>query len=145
MPELPEVEVTRRGLAPQLAGRKISGVSVRGMEIIDRIMELPAGTRLQLLAPVIRGRKGEYAKLFEEVGKEGFARVRVDGEIRELREKIDLDKKKKHTIEVVELSCVDRRRVVDQQLLDLEPVRNLLQAQHAVDSTPRQAAFRREG
>ena len=64
-------------------------------------MELPEGTRMQLLAPVIRGRKGEYAKLFEEIGKEGFARVRIDGEIHELREKIDLDKKKKHTIEVV--------------------------------------------
>ena len=50
---------------------------------------------------MIRGRKGEYQKLFEEIGKEGFARVRVDGETRELREKIDLDKKRKHTIEVV--------------------------------------------
>ncbi len=64
-------------------------------------MEFPEGTRIQLLAPVIRGRKGEYTKLFEEIGKEGFARVRVDGEIRELREKIELDKKRKHTIEVV--------------------------------------------
>src|ERR1700692_4492768 len=64
-------------------------------------MELPEGMRLQLLAPVIRGRKGEYQKLFEEVQKEGFARVRVDGQTRELREKIDLDKKKKHTIEVI--------------------------------------------
>ena len=64
-------------------------------------MELPEGTRIQLLAPLIRGRKGEYAKLFEEVAKEGFARVRVDGETKELREKIVLDKKRKHTIEVV--------------------------------------------
>ena len=64
-------------------------------------MELPEGTRIQLLAPVIRGRKGEYAKLFEEIQKEGFARVRVDGENRELRNKIDLEKKKKHTIEVI--------------------------------------------
>jgi excinuclease ABC subunit A len=54
-----------------------------------------------LLAPLVRGRKGEYSKLFEEIAKEGFARVRVDGEIRELREKIILDKKRKHTIEVV--------------------------------------------
>ncbi len=66
-----------------------------------RSWSLPEGTRIQLLAPVIRGRKGEYAKLFEEIGKEGFARVRVDGEINELRDKIDLDKKRKHTIEVV--------------------------------------------
>jgi len=70
-------------------------------QIVDTILELPAGSRLNVLAPVIRGRKGEYAKLFEEVAKEGFARVRVDGETRELRDKIDLDKKKKHTIEVV--------------------------------------------
>jgi excinuclease ABC subunit A len=80
-------------------GREVSAQT--SDQIVDQIMELPEGTRLQLLAPVIRGRKGEYTKLFEEVGKEGFARVRVDGQVRELREKIDLDKKKKHTIEVV--------------------------------------------
>src|SRR5579872_6942583 len=60
-------------------------------QIVDQIMELPEGTRLQLLAPMIRGRKGEYAKLFEEIAKEGFSRVRVDGQMRELRDKIDLD------------------------------------------------------
>ena len=80
-------------------GREVSAQSSE--QIVDQILELPEGTRVQLLAPVIRGRKGEYAKLFEEIGKEGFARVRIDGVIRELREKIDLDKKKKHTIEVV--------------------------------------------
>jgi excinuclease ABC subunit A len=80
-------------------GREISAQS--SQQIVDQIMELPDATRIQLLAPVIRDRKGEYAKLFEEIGKEGFARVRIDGVIRELREKIDLDKKKKHTIEVV--------------------------------------------
>jgi len=80
-------------------GREVSAQSSE--QIVDQVMELPEGTRIQLLAPVIRGRKGEYAKLFEEIGKEGFARVRVDGETRELREKIDLDKKRKHTIEVI--------------------------------------------
>jgi excinuclease ABC subunit A len=80
-------------------GREVSAQSSE--QIVDQIMALPEGSRIQLLAPVIRGRKGEYAKLFEEIGKEGFARVRIDGEIKELREKIDLDKKKKHTIEVV--------------------------------------------
>ncbi len=80
-------------------GREVSAQSSE--QIVDQIVELPEGTRLQLLAPVIRGRKGEYQKLFEEVQKEGFARVRVDGTIRELREKIVLDKKRKHTIEVV--------------------------------------------
>src|SRR6201987_6142491 len=80
-------------------GREISTQSSE--QIVDSIMELPEGTRLQLLAPLVRGRKGEYTKLFEEVAKEGFARVRVDGETKELREKIVLDKKRKHTIEVV--------------------------------------------
>ncbi|MGB6060845.1 MAG: excinuclease ABC subunit UvrA [Candidatus Aquilonibacter sp.] len=80
-------------------GREISTQSSE--QIVDAIMDLPEGTRIQVLAPLVRGRKGEYAKLFEEVAKEGFARVRVDGEVKELREKIVLDKKRKHTIEVV--------------------------------------------
>ena len=80
-------------------GRQISSQSSE--QIVDSIMELPEGTRIQLLAPLVRGRKGEYAKLFEEIAKEGFSRVRVDGETKELREKITLDKKRKHTIEVV--------------------------------------------
>jgi excinuclease ABC subunit A len=70
-------------------------------QIVDAIAELPEGTRIVLLAPLVRGRKGEYAKLFEEIAKEGFTRVRVDGETKELREKIVLDKKRKHTIEVI--------------------------------------------
>jgi len=85
-------------------GREVSAQSSE--QIVDRILEYPEGTRLQVLAPMVRGRKGEYQKLFEEVAKEGFARVRVDGEIRELRDlagdgKIELDKKRKHTVEVV--------------------------------------------
>ncbi len=80
-------------------GREISTQSSE--QIVDAIMELPEGTRLSLLAPLVRGRKGEYTKLFEEAAKEGFARVRVDGEVKELRDKIVLDKKRKHTIEVV--------------------------------------------
>ncbi len=80
-------------------GREIS--SQTSDQIVDSIMELPDGAKIQLLAPLVRGRKGEYAKLFEEIAKEGFSRVRIDGEPRELREKIVLDKKRKHTIEVV--------------------------------------------
>ena len=56
---------------------------------------------MQILAPMVRGRKGEYQKLFEQAIKDGYARVRVDGIIRELREKITLDKKRKHTVEIV--------------------------------------------
>ncbi|MCL2402841.1 MAG: excinuclease ABC subunit UvrA, partial [Coriobacteriia bacterium] len=70
-------------------------------QIVDVIMQLPEGERLQILAPVVRGRKGEFAKLFEELRAEGFSRVRVDGEIRSLDEKIELDKKFKHDIDVV--------------------------------------------
>jgi excinuclease ABC subunit A len=80
-------------------GRAVSAQTPE--QIVDQILAFPEGSRIQLLAPVIRGRKGEYQKLFEEIAKEGFARVRVDGEIRELREKIELDKKRKHTVEVV--------------------------------------------
>jgi excinuclease ABC subunit A len=80
-------------------GREISTQSSE--QIVDSIAELPEGTRIILLAPLVRGRKGEYAKLFEEIAKEGFTRVRVDGETKELREKIVLDKKRKHTIEVI--------------------------------------------
>jgi excinuclease ABC subunit A len=80
-------------------GREISTQSSE--QIVDSILELPEGTRMVLLAPLVRGRKGEYTKLFEEVAKEGFTRVRVDGETKELSSKIVLDKKRKHTIEVV--------------------------------------------
>jgi|HubBroStandDraft_5_1064220.scaffolds.fasta_scaffold00011_39 excinuclease ABC subunit A len=80
-------------------GREISTQSSE--QIVNSIMELPDGTRLTLLAPLVRGRKGEYTKLFEEIAKEGFSRVRIDGETRNLGEKITLDKKRKHTIEVI--------------------------------------------
>ncbi len=70
-------------------------------QIVEQILALPDGTRLYILAPMVRGRKGEYQKLFEQAIKDGYARVRVDGTIRELREKINLDKKRKHTVEIV--------------------------------------------
>ncbi|MBI2217852.1 MAG: excinuclease ABC subunit UvrA [Candidatus Rokubacteria bacterium] len=78
-------------------------------QMVDRVVALPAGTRLLLLAPVVRGRKGEYRKLFHDLARQGFARVRVNGAVRELGEEIELDKQKKHTIEVV----VDRVVVRD--------------------------------
>jgi excinuclease ABC subunit A len=70
-------------------------------QMVDRIMAYPERTRLQILAPLVTGRKGEHAKLLADIQKQGFVRVRVDGEIRELSEKIELDKNKKHSIEVV--------------------------------------------
>ncbi|BAS28759.1 excinuclease ABC subunit UvrA [Limnochorda pilosa] len=70
-------------------------------QIVDRLLQYPEGTRMQILAPLVRGRKGEYRKLLEDVRKEGFVRVRVDGEVKSLDEPIDLEKQKKHTLEVV--------------------------------------------
>jgi len=80
-------------------GRKITRQTVQ--QIVDSIFSLPSGTRLQILAPLVRGRKGEYREVFEEIKKEGFVRVRVDGEITELDSEIALVKNKKHNIEVV--------------------------------------------
>jgi len=70
-------------------------------QIVDRILELAAGTKFQVLAPVVKGRKGEYGKMLDDLKREGFTRVRVDKEIRGLDEEIVLDKKYKHDIDVV--------------------------------------------
>ncbi len=70
-------------------------------QMVDRVMELPEGTRLYLLAPIIRGRKGEYRKDFAELQKKGFQRVKVDGEFHEIDQVPALDKKFKHDIDVV--------------------------------------------
>ena len=70
-------------------------------QMVDRVMALPEGTRLYLLAPVVRGRKGEYRKELAEWQKAGFTRVRIDGELYEIDEAPALDKKYKHDIEVV--------------------------------------------
>ena len=86
-------------------------------QIIDQILALPEGTRIQILAPVIRGRKGEHTKVFDDARRSGYVRVRVDGNLYELSEEILLEKNKKHTIEVV----VDRlivRSDIQQRLTD---------------------------
>jgi excinuclease ABC subunit A len=88
-----------------ICGRPIAGQSAE--QIIDQVMELPEDTRFMILAPVVRGRKGEYGKVFEELRADGFARVKVDGELRMLDEPIVLDKRYKHDISVV----VDRLRM----------------------------------
>ena len=82
-----------------ICGREIRQQTVD--EIVDRILELPEGSRIQLLAPIVRGRKGQYVKELEAARKSGYARARVDGSLYDLSEKIDLDKNKKHTIEIV--------------------------------------------
>ena len=80
-------------------GKKIEKQSID--QIIDNIMSLPEGTKIQVLAPIVRGRKGEYTKQLEGYQKEGFVRVRIDGENYELSDDIELDRKKKHNIELV--------------------------------------------
>ncbi|MGH2677073.1 MAG: excinuclease ABC subunit UvrA, partial [Actinomycetota bacterium] len=86
-------------------------------QIVDQVMALPEGTRFQVLAPVIRGRKGEYERLFKDLASKGFARARVDGEIKDLSEPIRLDRYYKHDIDVVVDRLVARpdirRRVAD--------------------------------
>src|SRR3954464_13472301 len=80
-------------------GEPIEGQSVE--QITDRVMTLPEDTRFMVMAPVVRGRKGEFEKLFEQFRLEGYSRVRVDGELRRLDEEIKLDKKYNHDISVV--------------------------------------------
>lgn len=86
-------------------GRKISSQTIE--EMVNQIMKFPQGSAIQILAPLVRGRKGEYRNLFQEIRREGYLRVRVDGQIRLLDEDIFLDKNKKHTIEVV----IDRLKI----------------------------------
>ena len=86
-------------------------------QIVDKIKEFPERTKFQVLSPVIRGKKGEHAKLFENAKKNGFVRVRVDGNLYDLSEEIKLDKNKKHNIEIV----IDRlvmKEGIDQRLTD---------------------------
>ena len=80
-------------------GKEIRKQSVDQM--VDQVMELPEGTKIQLLAPVVRGKKGEHAKVFERAKKSGYVRVMVDGNMYELSEEIKLDKNIKHNIEIV--------------------------------------------
>jgi excinuclease ABC subunit A len=82
-----------------VCGKPITGQSQES--IVDQILQLPEGTKFTVNAPVVRDRKGEYKDVFEELRNEGFTRVKVDGELRLLEEEITLDKKFKHTIEVV--------------------------------------------
>ncbi|MGI5990270.1 MAG: excinuclease ABC subunit UvrA [Lachnospiraceae bacterium] len=96
-------------------GRPVSRQTVDQM--VDQIMALPEGTRIQLLAPVVRGRKGTHVKILDAARRSGYVRVRVDGNLYDLSEKIELDKNRKHNIEIV----VDRLKVrpgIEQRLTD---------------------------
>ena len=112
-------------------GKEIKKQSVD--EMVDQIMELPERTKIQLLAPVVRGRKGTHAKLFERAKKSGYVRVRVDGNLYELSEEITLDKNIKHNVEII----VDRLVVkpgIEKRLADsIENVLNLAEGLLLVD------------
>ena len=88
-------------------GKKIEKQTID--QIIDSILELEEGTRIQVLAPIVRGRKGEFVKQLEQFEKEGFVRARIDGEVVELSDDIQIDRKKKHNIELI----VDRLVIKD--------------------------------
>lgn len=113
-------------------GREIKKQTVDQM--VDQIMKLPQRTRIQLLAPVVRGRKGTHAKLLEQARKSGYVRVQIDGNLYELSEEIQLDKNKKHNIEIV----VDRLIVkegIEKRLTDsIETVLNLAEGRLMVDT-----------
>ena len=100
--------------------RAVCGKEIRQQtidQIIDQVLSLPEGTRIQVMAPVIRGKKGEHTKIFEDAKRSGYVRARVDGNLYELDEEIKLEKNKKHTIEIV----VDRliiRPDIQQRLTD---------------------------
>lgn len=106
-----------------VCGKEISQQTVD--QIVDSIMSMEEGTRIQLLAPVVRGRKGEYNKLIEDARKSGFVRIRIDGQVLDINEDIALDKNKKHNIEIV----VDRlvvRQDIQKRLTDsIETVMHL--------------------
>ncbi len=109
-------------------GKKIEKQSID--QIVDNVMKIKEGTRIQILAPVVRGRKGEYTKLFEDLQKDGFARVRVDGEIYDLSDEIKLDKNKKHEIEVVVDRLVIKEDIVGRLTESIETA--LKQAENLV-------------
>ncbi|MDO7906622.1 excinuclease ABC subunit UvrA [Paenibacillus sp. JX-17] len=102
-------------------------------QMVDRILQYPERTRLQILAPVISGRKGEHKSLLSDISKQGFVRVRVDGEMRELSENIELDKNKKHSIEVVVDRIVVKEDVRSRLSDSIETALNLSGGQLLVD------------
>src|SRR5204863_5982110 len=119
-------------------GRPIDAQSAE--QIIDQVMTLEMGTRFMVMAPVIRGRKGEYGKLFEELRSEGYTRVQVDGELRRLEEDIVLDKKVKHDISVVvdRLQMRDdlRRRLADSIETSVALAEGLVEIEMVPDDSP---------
>src|SRR6185295_1943233 len=106
-------------------------------QIVDRVLQLPDGTRFQVLAPVVRGRKGEYHALLDELAGQGFTRARVDGEIVDLPAKLQLERYEQHTIEVV-VDRLVRRSGIERRLTDsLETALKLAEGVAEVEIVPK--------
>jgi excinuclease ABC subunit A len=106
-------------------------------QIVDRMLEKPEGTKIILFAPIVRGRKGEYKKDLDRMRKEGFTRVRIDGELRELSDTIDIDKKRKHDIDVqidrIVVKDGARQRITDSVELGLKMAEGLIRVNYVDD------------
>jgi excinuclease ABC subunit A len=102
----PHCPICDRSIAPQTVD-----------QMVDRIMELPERTRFQILAPVVRGKKGTHKKLLSSLASEGFVRVKIDGEVRELSDSIELDKNQFHTIEIV-VDRLIKKEGMEERLVD---------------------------
>jgi len=111
-------------------------------QIVDQVLERPEGSRIQVLGPIVRGRKGEYRQLFEDLRRQGFARVRVDGLVYELGEEIPLDKNKKHWLEVVVDRIVTRSDVKTRLADSVETALKLGQGIMYVEVLPKESTAR---
>src|SRR4051794_40638086 len=113
-------------------------------QIVDRVLELPEGTRFQVLAPVVRGRKGNYETLLADLATQGYARARIDGEIHELTDKVDLARYETHTIEVV-IDRLVKREGIERRLTDsLETALRLADGVAEVQLVPREGEGQEE-
>jgi excinuclease ABC subunit A len=107
-------------------------------QIVDRVLELPEGTRFQVLAPVVRGRKGEYDRLLKELASQGFTRARIDGDLHELTDKVPLARYEQHTIEVV-VDRLVRRDGIERRLTDsLETALRIAEGVAEVEIVPKE-------
>jgi excinuclease ABC subunit A len=102
-------------------------------QIVDQILALPEGTRFQVLAPIVRGRKGEFSNLFEDLARRGYARARVDGEVRDLSEKIRLDRYFQHDIDVIVDRLVIKENIGSRLTDSIETALKLAEGTAAID------------
>jgi len=126
-----------------VSGKRIEKQTVD--QIIDRILSYPEGSRLMILSPVVRGKKGQHQKILEDARKAGFARARVDGTVLPLDEEVDLDRKKKHSIEIVvdrvKVSTENRKRIAEAVETAAETSSGMVIALRSSDSGEIEEAF----